>query len=466
MRGRSWLSPSKWICATTCSVALTTAGVASAQAPATAPPFTPAPINGTLVDFMTGLPVSHTMQVLAKPKLLRPGFAGEPVDTAKGLASKIKAKEVDVPKRVKAAKYLGKVDCQAFPDSQKQLLDLVVNDEFEEVRLAAAKAFKEQFSKGCNPNPSKKKQRRYDTCRGCCNNTEILNKLAERAYECDDTGCAREPSPRVREAIAEALNCCCCWQYHTGGNPEQHFELNPPPDAAPAVDAPKDAPGKEAPPSAPPEASAAASAKPNSELASKIVAQAKKLEIEETEESDAPKKSENVEAAEEETEEPEALEEKESATTADLSNAAAAQVQRVTMVKSLPEKEAVETEVQKSESEIARVECLRGHCPVAMVERRLEKASSEFTTNYKGCLYEFASAEALEKFQSDPERYAPVFNGHCIMTFAKTKEKVVGKFCTEFDGRQYWFASKELRDEFKADAERIVDELDDQLGDD
>ena len=465
MRGRSWLSPSKWICATTCSVALTTAGVASAQAPATAPPFTPAPINGTLVDFITGLPVSHTMQVMAKPKLMRPGFAGEPVDTAKGLASKIKAKEVDVPKRVKAAKYLGKVDCQAFPDSQKQLLDLVVNDEFEEVRLAAAKAFKEQFSKGCNPNPSKKKQRRYDTCRGCCNNTEILNKLAERAYECDDTGCAKEPSPRVREAIAEALNCCCCWQYHTGGSPEQQFELSPPPDAAPAVEAPKDAPAKEAPPSAPPEASAAALAKPSSELASKIVAQAKKLEVEEVEEADVSKAIEKEVGAEEELEESKVSEEKESATTAEhvteLTKAADAQVRRVTMVKSLPEKV-----VAEPEGETSRVECLRGHCPVAMVERRLEKASAEFTTNYKGCLYEFSSAEALEKFQSDPERYAPVFNGHCIMTFAKTNEKVAGKFCTEYDGRQYWFASKELRDEFKADADRIIDDLDDQLGDD
>ena len=404
MLGMSWLSPSKWICVTTCSVALTTAGVASAQAPppaappvATAPAFKPAPINGTLVDFMTGLPVSHTMQVMATPKLMRPGFAGEPVDTAKGLASQIKAKEVDVPKRVKAAKYLGKVDCQAFPESQDQLLDLVVNDQFEEVRLAAAKAFKEQFSKGCNPNPSKKKQRRYDTCRGCCNNVKVLDKLAERAYECDDTGCAKEPSPRVREAIAEALNCCCCWQYHGAQTYQQPVELSTPP-------TPEAAAPTEKPPVVPPE--------------------------------DAKTTSQGEATA----------------TSAALfsDNSANVEVQPVAMEKSLPETEA------------PLVECLRGRCPVGMAARRLDPASAEIWTNYKGHRFEFATEEAKEQFLRDPEHYAPVLNGHCVVTFAKTGEKVVGKFCREQDGRQYWFASKELREEFKADPDQFLDAIDDE----
>ncbi len=412
MLGMPRLSPSKWICVTTCSVVLTTVGVASAQTPplaappvATAPPFKPAPIQGSLFDFVTGLPVSHTMQVMATPKLMRPGFAGEPVDTAKGLASKIKAKEVDVPKRVKAAKYLGKVDCQAFPESQDQLLDLVVNDEFEEVRLAAAKAFKEQFSKGCDPNPSKKKQRRYDTCRGCCNNAKVLKKLAERAFECDETGCAKEPSPRVREAIAEALNCCCCWQQHAGQTDQQPVDLStpPPPEAAP----PDKTPTEKKPPPVPPEG-------------------AKETSQEET-----------------------------NATSAALfsDSSTNVEVQPVAMEKSLPETEAL------------LVECLRGHCPVGMIAHRLDPASPEIWTNYKGHRFEFASEEAKEQFLLDPEHYAPVLSGHCIVTFAKTGEKVVGKYCREQDGRQYWFASKELREEFKADPDQFLDAIDDEAND-
>ena len=140
MPSTSRLALSKKVSFTMCTVALATVGVATAAEPAPAPAFNPAPIKPTLVDFLTGMPVTHSMQVMATPKLLRPGFAGEMDNTAKGLASKIKAKEVDVPKRVKAAKYLGKVDCRAYPDSQVQLVDLATGDEFEEVRFAAAKA--------------------------------------------------------------------------------------------------------------------------------------------------------------------------------------------------------------------------------------------------------------------------------------------------------------------------------------
>ena len=411
MLGMSRLSQKKWICLTTCSVALTTASVFSADPPppvATAPAFKPTPLSPSLLDFATGLPVSHTMQVMATPKLMRPGFAGEAVDTAKGLASKIKAKEVDVPKRVKAAKYLGKVDCQAFPESQTQLLDLVVNDEFEEVRLAAAKAFKVQFSRGCDPTPSKRMQRRKDTCRGCCNNIDVLNKLAERAYECDDTGCAKEPSPRVREAIAEALNVCCCWQYHGGQNGgEQSIELSTPPtpdtpETAPPADAPK-----EKPPVVPAETTEAASTEENSATPAAVF--------------------------------------NDDSTNKD--------VQPVAMVKSLPEDEA------------QVVECLRGHCPVGMVARRLDTASPDIWTNYKGHRFEFASEDAKEQFLSDPEHFAPMLSGHCVVTFAKTGEKVVGKCCRELDGRQYWFASKELREEFKADPDQFLDAMDNDASD-
>ena len=37
----------------------------------------------------------------------------------------------------------------------------------------------------------------------------VLNALAKRAYERDDSGCPLEPSKRVREAAAEALKACC-----------------------------------------------------------------------------------------------------------------------------------------------------------------------------------------------------------------------------------------------------------------
>lgn len=416
-----------WLSAATCSVAVmatevvlsadpvpppvaTPPGVAPPFIPAPtgiAPPFTPAPMSNSLLDIVTGMPVSYSMQVMAKPKLLRPGFAGEPLTSAKGLASQIKAKEVDVPKRVKAAKYLGKVDCQAFPDSQKKLLALIEEDEFEEVRFAAAKAFKEQFSRGCDPNPSKKKQRRFDTCRGCCNNVEVLNALSARAFECDDTGCPKEPSPRVREAIAEALNCCCCFHYYGGYQPAtQPVELTVPP--IPGETAPKPEESKENPPAAKPETT-----------------------------TEANQDSSDAETAAHSGE-----------------DSSSKELQTVGL-------EVEHADGDAEELQFPLIECLRAHCPVAMAEHRLEKASSAIHTEYEGRTYRFASEEAKAKFLNDPERYAPVLNGYCVVTFAKTGEKVVGNCCRDHGGKQYWFVNKEAREEFKADPEHFLELLDD-----
>jgi hypothetical protein len=43
----------------------------------------------------------------------------------------------------------------------------------------------------------------------CCCNKKIVLRLAEMAYERDDSGCPLEPSARVREAAAKALHICC-----------------------------------------------------------------------------------------------------------------------------------------------------------------------------------------------------------------------------------------------------------------
>jgi len=41
------------------------------------------------------------------------------------------------------------------------------------------------------------------------------------------------------------------------------------------------------------------------------------------------------------------------------------------------------------------------------------KGSSEFSTEWNGMRWRFASAENLAKFQADPEKYAPQFGGYC-----------------------------------------------------
>ncbi len=55
---------------------------------------------------------------------------------------------------------------------------------------------------------------------------------------------------------------------------------------------------------------------------------------------------------------------------------------------------------------------LKGFCPVAIRdERRLAHALDEFSCEHQTQIYRFHSAEALQKFQADPELYAPIAGG-------------------------------------------------------
>ncbi len=45
----------------------------------------------------------------------------------------------------------------------------------------------------------------------------------------------------------------------------------------------------------------------------------------------------------------------------------------------------------------------------------------EFSTQYKGVSWLFSSAENLEKFLNDPDRYRPQFGGYCAWAMARNK---------------------------------------------
>ncbi len=55
-----------------------------------------------------------------------------------------------------------------------------------------------------------------------------------------------------------------------------------------------------------------------------------------------------------------------------------------------------------------------GYDPVAyFTESKPVKGSKEFTYDYNGAEWRFASAENLESFKADPEAYAPQYGGYC-----------------------------------------------------
>lgn len=195
----------------------------------TSAPFESPDLSMSLLDIVTGLPVAKKVKELFTPKLLREPFAGAPIDSAKGLAAKIQGEQLDVKNRITAAEFLAEVDCRAYPDAQKQLIKLMLEDPSEEVRLAAVEAIQVQFERGLDcEKANKREKRRYDTCRGCCTQDGI-DAVYKVAYEMDPEfkTCMYEPSKRVRKAAAKAVETCRELCKQRGMDPEPQPEPAP-----------------------------------------------------------------------------------------------------------------------------------------------------------------------------------------------------------------------------------------------
>ena len=63
---------------------------------------------------------------------------------------------------------------------------------------------------------------------------------------------------------------------------------------------------------------------------------------------------------------------------------------------------------------------IRGYDPVAYVtEERARKGSRDFSTNWQGAIWRFASAENRDLFTADPEKYAPQYGGYCAWAVSR-----------------------------------------------
>ncbi len=64
--------------------------------------------------------------------------------------------------------------------------------------------------------------------------------------------------------------------------------------------------------------------------------------------------------------------------------------------------------------------------------------SKAFRVTYKGATWRFASAESAAKFQAEPERYQPAYNGHCANALS------LGKGLVKTDGETWEIFGDEL----------------------
>ena len=96
---------------------------------------------------------------------------------------------------------------------------------------------------------------------------------------------------------------------------------------------------------------------------------------------------------------------------------------------------------------------LKGFCPVAIRDdRRLAPALDQFSCEHQAQTYRFCSAEALEKFQANPELYAPIAGGLDVVAVRQGSAVANGSldFAVWYRQRLHLFSTSETLAAFRA----------------
>jgi len=82
---------------------------------------------------------------------------------------------------------------------------------------------------------------------------------------------------------------------------------------------------------------------------------------------------------------------------------------------------------------------IRGYDPVAYYQQSAPvKGSSQFSSQWQGARWLFASAENRDRFQAEPEHYAPQYGGYCAYAVSKGRTASIDPEASKIvDGRLY-----------------------------
>ena len=110
---------------------------------------------------------------------------------------------------------------------------------------------------------------------------------------------------------------------------------------------------------------------------------------------------------------------------------------------------------------------IMGYDPVAyFTESRAVKGSPDFSQEFLGETWQFASAEHMDMFAADPVQYAPQYGGYCAgeLLYADVSTGITSNIDPEawriVDGKLYLFYNSGTADAFEQDAEEAVAKTD------
>ena len=110
---------------------------------------------------------------------------------------------------------------------------------------------------------------------------------------------------------------------------------------------------------------------------------------------------------------------------------------------------------------------LQGYDPVAyFTDGQPVKGSKEFSTEYKGATFQFASAVNRDAFLADPAAYAPQYGGYCAWAMADGKyAKGDAKYWKIVDGKLYLNYNAGIQKKWNADIPGFIEKADTQWQD-
>ena len=108
---------------------------------------------------------------------------------------------------------------------------------------------------------------------------------------------------------------------------------------------------------------------------------------------------------------------------------------------------------------------IRGYDSVAYhTEGRPVPGSADITYEYKGAVWQFASAENRDLFVADPERYAPQYGGYCAYGLSKGYAvKTEADAFAVRDGKLYFNYNREVLKTWKKDPEGYIVKADENV---
>ena len=114
---------------------------------------------------------------------------------------------------------------------------------------------------------------------------------------------------------------------------------------------------------------------------------------------------------------------------------------------------------QKSPVFITDDGAINGYDPVAyFTEGKPVKGKEEFTYNWNGAMWHFASAQNRDKFKASPEKYAPQYGGYCAYGTADGhKATTEPDAWTVSNGKLYLNHSKSVQTRWQSNQKQYIE---------